>query len=147
MTLDRRTDRIVPLFVHDDGRVLAPTARFLWEQLCAEPWSVDAGASQPDSGDAFRRSFRHAMEQSHDIYGELRHKHLQTIEFEQRKGEFSFKVRRRMLAAIGLPEVRDHRLGRLAAEEEQWQADIERQREAMPALTPLLILRIGHPHV
>jgi superfamily II DNA or RNA helicase len=147
VTLDRRRNRIVPLFVHDDERVLAPTARFLWEQLCAEPWSVDAGASRPDTGDAFRRSFRHAMEQSHDTYRELRHKHLQTIEFEQEKGEFNFKARRRMLTGIGLPEVRDYRLRRLAEEEEQWQAEIERQREALPALTPLLIVRIGYPHV
>ncbi len=41
VTQDRQKRRMLPLFVHDDGRVLAPTARFLWEQLCLEPWSVD----------------------------------------------------------------------------------------------------------
>jgi superfamily II DNA or RNA helicase len=147
VTLDRRRNRIVPLFVHDDERVLAPTARFLWEQLCVEPWSVDAETSRPDTGDAFRQSFQHAMEQSHDTYRELRDKHLQKIEFEQKKRVFSFKARRKMLVAIGLPEVRDYRLRRLAEEEERWQAEIERQREALPALTPLLIVRIGYPHV
>jgi superfamily II DNA or RNA helicase len=41
VTQDRQKRRMLPLFVHEDGRMLAPTARFLWEQLCLEPWCVD----------------------------------------------------------------------------------------------------------
>ena len=143
VTLDRRKNRILPLFVHDDGRLLSPTARFVWEQLCAETWNIEAGESQPDSPDSFRQRFQHAMEQSHETYRELLDKHIRVIETEQEKGAFSFRARRRMLTGIGLPQVREYRLRRLAEEEEQWKSEIERQREALPVLIPLLVVRIG----
>ena len=143
VTLDRRKNRILPLFVHDDGRLLSPTARFVWEQLCAETWNIEAGESQSDSPDSFRERFQHAMEQSHETYRELLDKHIRMIETEHEKGAFSFRARRRMLTGIGLPQVREYRLRRLAEEEEQWKSEIERQREALPVLTPLLVVRIG----
>jgi superfamily II DNA or RNA helicase len=77
VTLDRRKNSILPLFLHDDGRVLAPTARFLWEQLCTEPWKLDGYHVTEPSSDVFTRLPEHAMQQSQSIYETLRHKHQQ----------------------------------------------------------------------
>ena len=142
VTLDRRKNSILPLFLHDDGRVLAPTARFLWEQLCTEPWKLDGEHITEPSSDVFTRLRDHAMQQSQGIYETLRQKHQQAIKAEREKGDYSFRARRRMLSGLGLTEVRDFRLRRLGEEEEQWQIELSRQAEIMPALTPLLILRI-----
>jgi superfamily II DNA or RNA helicase len=145
VTLDRRKNSILPLFLHDDGRVLAPTARFLWEQLCTEPWKSDAEQEAEPKSEVFTRVREHAMQQSQSIYETLRQKHQQTIQAEREKGDYSFHARRRMLSGLGLAEVREFRLHRLAREQKQWQKDLDRQAEMMPALTPLLILRIT-PH-
>jgi ERCC4-related helicase len=142
VTLDRRKNSILPLFVHDDGRVLVPTARYLWEQLCIEPWKLDGHHVSEPSSDVFIRLREHAMQQSQSIYETLRHKHHQAIKAEREKGDYSFRARRRMLSGLGLMEVRAFRVRQLADEEEQWNNELTRQAEVMPALTPLLILRI-----
>ena len=142
VTLDRRKNSILPLFLHDDGRVLAPTGRFLWEQLCTEPWKLEAEHITEPSSDVFTQLRDHAMLQSQGIYETLKQKHQQAIKAEREKGDYSFRARRRMLSGLGLTEVRDFRLRRLGEEEEQLQIELSRQAEIMPALTPLLILRI-----
>jgi superfamily II DNA or RNA helicase len=142
VTQDRQKRRMMPLFVHDDGRMLAPTARFLWDQLCIEPWRVDDGPAEPISGDAFRATEALAREQCRDLYLEMRQKHLAQLQLEKQKAEYSFRLRRKMLLNIGLPEVRDYRLRLLANEETQWAEDFKRQSQVLPQLTPLLVLKI-----
>lgn len=139
---DQRRNFILPIFVHDDGRVLAPTARYLWDQLCTEPWVSCPGESATPNADAFSLSFGQAMEQSRDIYETLRQNHLRAMEAEREKGNYSFQARRRLLSDVGLPEVREYRLRGLADEERQWKQEMDRKAEMAPALTALLMLRI-----
>lgn len=143
LTQDRQKRRVMPIFVHDDGRILAPTARFLWEQLCLEPWRVENASPGSFVETAFQNSETTAADQSRDLYLEMRRKHLNQLQLEKEKAEYSFRARRKMLQAIGLPEVRDYRLRLLTEEEAQWAEEMKRQSEVMPQLTPLLILRIS----
>jgi superfamily II DNA or RNA helicase len=143
ITQDRQRRRMLPIFVHDDGRMLAPTARFIWEQLCVEPWRVeDTVAAQPDEK-AYAAIDAIAREQSRDLYLEMRNRHGSQLQVEKEKAEYSFRARRKLLGAIGLPEVRDFRLGQLAREESQCAEDLRRQGQVAPQLTPLLMLRIS----
>jgi SNF2 family DNA or RNA helicase len=143
VTQDRQKRRMMPLFVHDDGRMLPPTARFLWEQLCIEPWRVETAAAEPLSQEACHATEALAREHCRDLYLEMRQKHMAQLQLEKQKAEYSFRSRRNMLQAIGLPEVRVYRLRHLAQEEAQWAEEFKRQSQALPQLTPLLILRIS----
>lgn len=142
VTQDRQKRRMMPLFVHDDGRILAPTARYLWEQLCLEPWRAEAVLTQPLSESISHNTEALAREQCRDLYLEMRQRHLAQLQLEKQKAEYSFRSRRKMLQTIGLPEVRDYRLRQLAQEEARCAEEFKRQCQVQPQLTPLLFLQI-----
>jgi hypothetical protein len=141
VTQDRQMRRMLPLFVHDDGRMLAPTARFLWDQLCLEPWRAESAPAEPLPEETCQTTEALAREHCRDLYLEMRQKHLAQLQLEKQKAEYSFRSRRKMLQGIGLPEVRDYRLRQLAQEEAQWAEEFKRQSQVLPQLTPLLLLK------
>ena len=143
VTQDRQKRRMLPLFIHDDGRVLAPTARYLWEQLCLEPWCLDPAPAAPMTEAAFAATEKLAQEHCRDLYLEMRQKHLSQISLENEKSDYNFRSRRKLLQSIGLPEVRDYRLRQLAGEETRQAEDLKRQSQVLPQLTPLLMLRVS----
>ena len=73
----------------------------------------------------------------------MRQRHLRQIQVEKDKADYSFRTRRKLLQAIGLPEVRDYRLRQLAQEEAQCAEDLRREGQVLPQLTPLLMLKIS----
>ena len=123
--------------------MLAPTARFLWEQLCLEPWRVDDATAAPLDGNSYAATEALANEQCHDLYLEMRQRHLRQLQVEKDEAEYSFRTRRKLLQVTGLPEVRDYRLRQLAQEEAQCAEDLRRQGQVLPQLTPLLLLKIS----
>jgi hypothetical protein len=143
LTSDRRRQRLLPLFVHDDGRVLQPTARFVWEELNAKPWRIHGARAGPDSERVFPQCERAAREQGREVFMQLRQRHLNQLQLEREKSEYSFRARRKLLGEIGLPEVRAHRLRQLVAEEDAWRHNLEQQKQALPELVPIALLRIS----
>jgi len=134
---------MLPIFVHADGRLLVPTARYLWDQLCLEPWRVDDTLAAPLDETAFSSAEALAHEQCHDLYLEMRRRHVNQLQFEKDKAEYSFRTRRKLLQTIGLPEVREFRLRQLAQEESQCAEELKRQGQVLPQLTPLLMLNVS----
>lgn len=143
LTAIRQRHRILPVFVHDDGRNLQPTARFVWDELNTNPWQLEEAIPQADAADVFELCEKAAHEQGREVYLQLRQKHLKHLQLEWEKATYSFLARRKLLSSIGLPEVRNHRLGQLVREEEEWKQNNERQKQALPDLAPIVILRIN----
>jgi len=143
ITQDRQRRKIMPLFVHDDGRALAPTARFIWEQLCIEYWEPEPKSFPVPDLAIIQGICAQADQQSQEIYLEMRQRHSNQLQLETEKLEHRFKSRRKQLQGIGLPEVREFRLRQLAAEEAASVEELRRQSRVLPELTPLLLLRIG----
>lgn len=143
ITSDRRRQRFLPVFVHDDGRVLQPTARFLWEELNAKPWRIHGSLTGPEAERVYPQCERAAREQGREVFMQLRQRHLNHLQLEKEKTDYSFRARRKLLGEIGLPEVRAHRLRQLAAEEETWRRNHEAQNQIVPDLVPITILRIS----
>ena len=141
-SFDRQKQRVLPLFVHDDGRCLQPTARFLWDQLSAGNWRVDDQAQAEQGAAALTRSHEAAVEQGQQVFATLRQKHLNQVRMEKGKGEYSFSRRRQLLESVGLTQVREHRLRLLRKEEVDWRQEIGRQEHVMPGLKPILLVRV-----
>lgn len=76
------------------------------------------------------------------IYEELVQTHLARLRREREKGDYTFATRRKMIERIGLPQVRNHRLTALAHEELRFKEELERRQQAMPEMTPLLLVRV-----
>src|SRR5262249_41685960 len=137
-----RDVKILPLFLHDDGRVLVPTARRIWDCLLEDQPRVNplGPLSGEDSTETFRRLRSDAERQGQSAFDELHARHRQRLKREQDKGAYAFQVRREALSRIGLPEVRQHRLRKLEEEQAAWEAKLRTRERVLPELQPVTIL-------
>jgi len=134
--------RIMPLFLADDGRVFAPTARHIWDQLLTTPPTILRHLDIETSHQAFEQLREAAERQGKTIYDELVQAHRERLAREREKGEYAFAARRRAIERIGLPQVRNHRLSLLEQEEERFREQLERRAQILPEMAPLLLVRV-----
>lgn len=139
--------RIVPVFLHDDGRTLLPTARHIWDMLIAESNELHSYLDTETSGKVYDRIFTAAEALGRDIYDELAGQHASFVNRERVKAEYAFAARKRNIEKIGLPTVRLFRLKQLEEEERKRFAIITGLADTMPDMTMLVILRIGAGNV
>ena len=139
-----RDAKIIPIFHHDDGRILLPTARHIWDLLVEGSPRVEQMGSKAGAGvDAvFRRLRSEAERQGEDAFHELYARNQQRLKREQEKGRYAFHVRREALNRIGLPEVWQHRLKRLEEEERAWAEELRKREQVLPQLQPVIFLRV-----
>ena len=139
--------RILPLFVTDQGRVLVPTARAVWDRLIDIDRSANAIRDPTITGDAAMSAFdqtrREAERQGHSLFSELLGVRQRRLARQRRNESRTFEARRKMIGRLGLPQVRDHRLRELERDETQWREGLADQSAAFPELTALLILRVA----
>src|SRR5690606_17977586 len=141
-TADWNRYRIMPLFLADDGRVLVPTARHLWDRLLTSRPVILRHLDAESSHQAFERVRNAAEQHGKTIYDELVHLHRERLTRERERGEFAFAVRRKAIERIGLPEVRNHRLSLLKQEEQRFREQLELKVQIMPDMVPLLLVRV-----
>ena len=140
-----RDVQIIPIFHHDDGRILLPTARRIWDGLLedrpqVEPLGVISGVEVEDGLPASTGS--EAERQGQNAFEELHARQQRRWKREQEKSQYAFQVRRHVLTRIGLPEVRQHRLKRLDEEERAWASELRQRERILPELQPVVILRV-----
>jgi hypothetical protein len=140
-----RDVKIIPIFHHDDGRNLVPTARHIWDALMEDRPEVEQFGTKtalklncrvPKPAHRSRTSWRKRLSRT------LHARHQQRFKREQEKGQYAFQVRREALGRLGLPEVRQHRLKRLGDEELAWAAELRKREQILPDLQPVILLRV-----
>jgi len=141
-SMDWKRQRVMPLFLHDDGRNLGPTARFIWDQLLSIDPTIEGYVKGIDARQSFERVRQAAEAHGKATYDELLQIHRQRLSRERGKGEFAFAARRRAVERIGLPTVRSYRLAQLEQEERMWRDDLERRSKANPDMVPLILIRL-----
>ena len=150
ITLRTREDcvyRVMPLFISDEDRVLAPTARAAWDRLIDIDGSAGDIHTSAINGDAalnaYQRARDEAESQGKSIFTELMDKHQERQSQQRQKRRRAFDSRRKSIERLGLPQVRNHRLRELEREESEWKEKLALQDEALPELAALIMLRIG----
>lgn len=136
--------KIIPIFHHDDGRNLVPTARHIWDALMEDRPQVQEVGTKAGSEveTVFRRLRDEAERHGGDAFNDLHARYRQRLKREQEKGNYAFQVRREALNRLGLPEVRQHRLKRLVEEERAWAAELRKREHILPELQPVILLRV-----
>lgn len=140
--IDRDRQRIMPLFVHDNGRIFGPTARRIWDVLLAatiEPTSFLRGA---EAARVFENTSALAETQGREIYDGLVAEHRSWLRQEAAKAEYAFAARLRVIDRIGLPAVRAHRLAALDNERRGWQQRHDERLTTSPDLEPLVLAHV-----
>jgi superfamily II DNA/RNA helicase len=141
-TEDWNQQRIMSLFLHDNGRIFLPTSRHIWEQLLTIDMEIQTYLRGEAAKTAFNRIWETAVIQGKSIYEELAQKHQKQLDRERKKSTYAFAIRRQAIAKIGLPQVRDYRLSQLVKEEQAWYENIQNKANITPELTALLLLRV-----
>jgi len=139
-----RESGFLPIFHHDDGRSLLPTARHIWDLLLEEQPELEQSGTFLGAGAAaaFSRVRAEAEKQGAAVFQELCVRFRQRLKREQEKGEVAFQARRESLERLGLPEVRRHRLRRLQEEERAWAAKLQSRQQILPDLQAVILLRV-----
>ena len=143
-----RDVKLIPLFQHDDGRNLTPTARHVWDRLMDEPPGITLSGTRSGAEveGVFARLRTEAERRGEDAFHELQARHQQRLKREREKGQYAFQVRRDALSRVGLQEVRQFRLKRLEDEERAWDTELVRREQVMPSLQPIIFLRVEAGH-
>jgi hypothetical protein len=139
---ERAHTLVLPLFAHDDGRILQPAARSLWEKLLSELVEIATFLDGADAESAYQQVRLVAEQQTRAQFDLLVQKHNAYLEAEKQKAAYSFQARRRAVERLGLPEVRTYRLKQLASEEEQRYRQLEAAAQIVPVLQPYLLIRV-----
>jgi SNF2 family DNA or RNA helicase len=139
---DYSRERALSLFLHDDGRVLHPTARHIWEALLDQNPVPSDYMGHIESERIIAESRPIADEQGRAVYDEMAQLYADRLRREQENKEYSFSARRRSIEKIGLTAVRQHRLADLVREEADWRKAFAAKRDLQPEIVPRLVLRI-----
>jgi hypothetical protein len=135
-------ERVLVLFLHDDGRVLSPTARHLWTLLLEQMPSPGSYLDCSESTRVFAEMTTAAERDGHPLYEELLRFHHGRLNREREHKRYAFDARHRAIERTGLPAVRQHRLNELAREETAWNLESESRAHVHPELVPRLIIRV-----
>lgn len=140
---DERHVRVLPVFHHDDGRALAPTARHVWERLLAEE-RIEIGGRLRDSEaeKAYEEALALAKRFGQDLFREILQQHRRRLERDRKKTEFALGRRREAIRRIGLATVRQHRLGELEREAAELRNTLAQRERVVPELDAIVLLRI-----
>ncbi|MDD5509682.1 MAG: helicase-related protein [Dehalococcoidales bacterium] len=134
--------RIIALFMHDDGRVLLPTARRIWDLMLSDDVVTKGYCTIEESNLAFQETMENAETYGKDVYEEsVASLNARSVK-EEKKIQYAFAARRRAIQRIGLPAVRNHRLTELEKEERLWHKQFDRNTQINPEIVPVLILRV-----
>src|SRR5262249_21169139 len=145
-TPDWHQQRMTALFLHEDGRTLLPTARFIWGQLLSGPPEILGHLYGEPAHTAFEKIREAAEVHGKSHYDMLVQAHRARLTRLCETGTYAFAARQHTIEKVGLQTVRSHRLAQLAQEERAWRECLARQAEVQPELTPLLIAYVTQGH-
>lgn len=132
----------ISVFLSEEGKLFLPTARHIWDALQTAEAEVQATLGQDDSITAHERLQIAAEQAGQELFDALQQAHLASVNREEERGMVAFTSRRKAIERVGLPEVRQYRLARCAAEENEWRHELQSARQIVPEIRSLLMLRI-----
>ncbi|MFZ3253247.1 MAG: helicase-related protein [Syntrophales bacterium] len=83
-----------------------------------------------------------AEQAGQELFDALQQAHIASVIREEERGMVVFTSRRKAVERVGLPEVRQYRQARCAAEETEWRHELQSARQIVPEIRSLLMLRI-----
>lgn len=132
----------VSVFLSEEDKLFLPTARHIWDALQTADPQVLSTLGQEESAAAYGRLMAAAEQAGLESFDALRQEHIASVTREEERGVVAFGSRRKAIDRLGLPEVRQYRLGRCDAEEAEWQNELQTARQIVPEIRPLLLMRI-----
>lgn len=134
--------KFLPVFVSDAGKIFQSTARHIWESLYSSELKFAELPDQVQHSSVFDNLMMIAEQSGQELFESLQGEHNEAISREEERAQYFFTVREKAIDRVGLAEVRNYRLAKLATEKKEWQQEIESARQIIPEIRPLLLLGI-----
>jgi len=140
----RRYRRYLPLFLHDDGRWLLPSARRIWDLLCLPDTKIEVTDVLPPehTGYCWELMSDVAREHAASLLAEVEKEHEIWLARERDNLETYRRARHKTLMSVGLETVRQHRQAMLERELGRLQAELEEASNLLCELDAVLLLRV-----
>ncbi len=135
--------RYTSIFLSEEGKLFLPTARHIWDALQTAEANVIDTLVDTDAQTAFDRLLEAAEQAGQEVFDALQQEHMASITREEERGRIAFASRRKSIAVVGLPEVRQYRLVKCDAEETEWRKELEAARQIVPEIRPLLLMHVS----
>lgn len=142
---ERKSTRIFPLFMKNDGTIFKTTANHIWDTFLDKDARIDLIQKSGFEIDSnyFTLILEKAKETGKEYFIELKKRYTEYLEKEKEKNGYSFRIRKDAINRIGLANVREKRLKELNKEEIDWQLSINQKELIIPELEPLLMVKVG----
>ena len=134
--------RYTSVFLSEEGKLFIPTARHIWDALQTAEANVIDTLVENAAQTAFDRLLEAAEQAGQEVFDALQQEHMASITREEERGRVAFASRRKSIAVVGLPEVRQYRLVKCDTEETEWRKELESARQIVPEIRPLLLMKI-----
>jgi len=130
--------RVMPLFVHDNGKIFSATAHAVWDALIAEDFTI---TNTEPSGS--KEKLRVIAEQTFErIYSEMLGDFKSMLSQEKVKKERLFNSKFKAINKVGIDNIRTARLKVLNKEQNEWEKQLTFSHSVIPELRPVIILKV-----
>lgn len=135
----------VPVFLHDDGRFLPPTARSVWDQLMNQRPQI-VRYVPGDEVTSVHKEIAHETEKScRAAYESLLGQLADYTTRQREKLANAIEAKRRAIGRIGLLEVKQYRMKRLQEEYDRKLQLLDETAAHIPTLSPICLWRLEVP--
>ena len=133
------------LYFTDEGDTFTAYAQDFWATLSSNDLKAEVMATESTNPAPIFRSLLHRSEEVlSDKYAELERTISQNTARLRVNKEKAYEFQERQISRIGIENIRNFRLHRLATERHEWISGFESACQVIPRLTCLMVLRVIH---
>lgn len=134
--------RYLSVFLTPEGKLYLPTARHIWDVLQTSSLDMAGFASGTTSHTVYAQLHAAAEQAGQTLFNNLLQAHQAALGREEERGNRAFTSRRKAIARLGLPEVRQFRQARCDDNETEWRQELAAAQQITPEIRPLLLMQI-----
>jgi SNF2 family DNA or RNA helicase len=132
----------LPVFISTEGKLFMMTAKHIWDQLLTNDLHIKKMKDSKESMEAGKKLLSAAERAGQKLFDTMQEAHFEAIAREEERGKIAFASRRKAIARLGLPEVRQFRMARLNEDESNWWSEIKSARQTLPEIRPLIAMQV-----
>jgi len=134
---------VFPMFIHDDGRKLKPTASHIWDLILSKNTSIQLEPSfNKNFVDVFDKNYELSSSEGKNIFEKIQDEYNKNLKNEHKKMRIFFEYREKLIAKIGLENVRKKRQNDLEREKRRFMTDVNKLNDIFPEFNAIIMLKI-----
>ena len=140
---NNKTMIIFPMFIHDDGRKLKPTASHIWDLILSKTTPIQLkNTFNKDSREVFEKNYELSSSEGKIMFEKIQDEYKKNLKNEQEKMKAFFEYQEGLIAKIGLENVRKKRQNDLENEKRRFVNEMSKLDEIFPEFNAIIMLKI-----